>query len=143
MELEALYQLVEDLDISVCEGSFPYSKCLAIVDDKGDCAIAIDPSQFDTRKEEKVALAHDLGHCITGSFYTRDTPHDLRVRYENRATKKAVFMLIPFDMLIDAIESPWNSIYDLAEHFGVSEDFMRNAVKIYEPALRKAYQNKI
>jgi len=40
--------------------------------------IAIDTRKIKTRAEEKVILAHEIGHCETGSFYNIHSPFDLR-----------------------------------------------------------------
>ena len=45
-------------------------------------------------------------------------------------------MLVPLDELIAAFENPWNSVWDLAEYFGVSEAFMCHVLEIYENELR-------
>ena len=76
-------------------------------------------------------MGHELGHCITGSFYNIHTAVDCRQRHENRADKWAIHTLIPVDALDDAIAHGCTEIWDLAEHFGVTEDFMRKAVCYY------------
>ena len=80
---------------------------------------------------EKVHLAHELGHCMTGSFYSRHTAVDSRQRHENRADKWAVNHLIPVDQLDDAIAAGYTEIWELAEHFGVTEDLAKKAVCYY------------
>ena len=135
MELEALYTLAENETVTVCEKRLEYSKCFSVMDCDGDCSIAIDGSQFNTVAEEKAALAHDLGHCMTGSFYNRYSPYDIKSRHERRASKKAAYLLVPLDELADAVQSPWNSVYDLSERFGVPEGFMRKTLEIYENEL--------
>jgi Zn-dependent peptidase ImmA (M78 family) len=138
MELNYLYDIAEENNIAVCERRLSATKCFSIMDTDGDCAIAIDTEKLCTKAEEKVAIGHDVGHCLTGSFYNRYSPFDERKKYENQANKKAAYMLIPLDELISAFDSPWNSVYDLAEHFGVTEDFMRETLKIYENDIRGA-----
>ena len=77
------------------------------------------------------AWGHRLGHCLTGSFYNRYTPYDVRRRHENRADKWAVRSLIPAPELDEAIASGHTQMWELAEHFGVTEEFMRKAVCLH------------
>lgn len=79
---------------------------------------------------ERVCCAHELGHCIRGAFYNRYAPHDLRARYEVKADKWAIKKLVPRDELEQAIKDgrePW----ELAELFGVTEEFMQKAMHWY------------
>jgi Zn-dependent peptidase ImmA (M78 family) len=137
MELNKLYELADSEGIVIDD--FPMGTISAqsqmLLD--GSCYIALDSRQFHTQADEKVALGHEVGHCLTGSFYNRYSLFDVRTHYERRANKKAAYMLIPLDELIAALESPWGSVFDLAEHFGVTEDFMRKTLEIYENDLRQ------
>ena len=81
--------------------------------------------------DEKVKLAHEMGHCVTGSFYNIYAACDVRQKHENRADKCAIEKLIPKDELNHSVRRGITEIWDLAEYFGVTEDFMRNAVCWY------------
>lgn len=138
MEINNLYEMAEELCITVDDIRLASSLSFSHMDHDLDCYIAIDSRRFHTQAEEKVALAHELGHCITGSLYNIYSPCDVRSRHERRANKKAAYMLIPLDELVDAFKSPWNNVYDLSEHFGVTEDFMRETLELYDYELRRA-----
>jgi len=138
MELETLYQIADENSIAVHEKRLKYSRSHSMMDGSGECYIAIDPFCFETRAEEKTALGHDIGHCLTGCFYSRYSPFDERRKHEHKANKKAAYTLIPLLELIDVLDSPWNTVYDLSEHFGVTEQFMRKALSIYEYELQCA-----
>lgn len=94
-------------------------------------AIAINPWKMDSLARETVCLAHELGHCETGSFYNRYAKLDIRQKHENRADKWAVKHLVPVDELDEAVADGHTELWELAEHFGVTEDFMRKAVCRY------------
>ena len=81
--------------------------------------------------EEKVKLAHELGHCETGSFYNRWAMLDVRQKHENRADKWAIRKLVPESDLDRALRDGHTELWDLAEQFGVTEDFMQKAVWYY------------
>ena len=85
-----------------------------------------------TLADEKVKLAHELGHCETGSFYNRYAARDIRQKYENRANKWAYKKLVPQDELAEACLQGYREPWELAEYFGVTEDFLRGALKYYQ-----------
>ena len=97
----------------------------------GDCFIGINPMRLNTDIEEKINLAHELGHCMTGSFYNRYSKLDIRAKHERRADKWAIKKLVPRDELRKAVKSGRESRYELAEHFNVTEDFMQKALDYY------------
>ena len=84
-----------------------------------------------TEAQERTQLAHEIGHCETGSFYSRYVKVDSRQRHENRADKWAIHKLIPSDRLNEAVSQGHTEIWELAEYFEVTEDFMRKAVCYY------------
>ena len=81
--------------------------------------------------EELVLVAHEGGHISTGATHRVDSPYDLIEKHEYKADKWAIKKLIPEDELDDAVAEGHTDIWDLAEHFGVTEDFMRKAVCWY------------
>lgn len=82
--------------------------------------------------DEKTKLAHELGHCITGAFYSIDFPFDIRQRHENRADKWAIKRLVPEKELEKAVADGYTEIWALADFFGVTEDLMSRAVSWYK-----------
>ena len=84
---------------------------------------------------EKVCLAHELGHCITGSFYNIYSPFDVREKHEKRADKWAINKLVPKTRFSAALKEGYDNIYSLAEYFGVTADFMQKAVEYYLKAI--------
>ena len=127
MELFRLYDLAGRNQIPVFRRSLPLCKSMSVQVD-GNCAIAMDPTVCDLGSVERTHLGHELGHCLTGSFYNQYSHHDLRRRHENRADKWAICELIPAYKLDEAIADGHTEMWDLAEYFGVTEDFMRKAV---------------
>lgn len=131
MELMALYRLAEQEEITVDCFELKKREALSMMDTDGSRYIAINPLFLTDSADEKTKLAHELGHCQTGSFYNRWATRDVRKKHENRADKWAIKKLIPKDELDDAVADGCTEIYSLAEHFGVTEDFMRKAVCYY------------
>ena len=128
MELGALYDLAEQENIEVIRFPMAINGSMSIMDDNGACYIGMDDAVRDGSTQERVHLIHELGHCVTGSFYNRYATVDSRQRHENRADKWAVKKLIPVEALDDAIAEGCTEVWELAERFGVTEEFVRKAV---------------
>ena len=77
----SLYQEAEARRIPLFLRALPQTGSLSLLSPSGQCYIALDPSLSDT--QQRVRLAHELGHCETGSFYNRYSPYDLRERCEH------------------------------------------------------------
>ena len=112
---------------------YPMEKCgsMSLMLPDGSCYIGMDDRVTDGGVQERVHLSHELGHCLTGSFYNRYSPADLRQRHENRADKWAIRRLIPVSALDDAIAAGHTDLWDLADYFGVTEAFLKKAICLY------------
>ena len=130
MELNALYEHADNSDVIIECYDFTYSPSVSILDEDV-CYIGINPFMLQSDAEEKVKLAHELGHCETGAFYNRYALCDIREKHERRADKWAIKKLIPEDELKQAFKSCRNR-FELAEYFGVTEDFMQKALDYYQ-----------
>ena len=131
IDLAKLYQMAEEENIEVDCFDLNKREALSLMDEDGQCFIAIDPFKLHSVNDERQKLAHELGHCITGSFYNKYAAADCRQRHENRADKWAIRQLIPADDFLAAISSGLKELWELAEHFSVSEQFMQKAVCYY------------
>ena len=129
--VSALYEIANEQNIEVLEYSMPVNESMSVMDDSGLCFIGIDPNTRDGNIQERVHLAHELGHCVTGSFYNRYSNFDCRQRHENRADKWAIRKLITAEDLDQAVAEGYTEVWELAELFGVTEQFMRKAICLY------------
>ena len=129
--LQEIYRIANQENIPVDRFALCSRDALSILDEDGSCYIAIDPTRILGETDERSKLAHELGHCLTGSFYNQYSNYDCRQKHENKADKWAVKQLIPVDELDEAIAGGHTEIWDLAEHFGVTEDLARKAVCYY------------
>lgn len=96
--------------------------------------VVLNKNKLRTTKSLKVHLAHELGHCQTGSFYNINTL-ETRERMEYRADRWAIKKLIPFPAFLNALENGITERWELAEHFNVTEDYIDKAQKLYEEKL--------
>ena len=97
------------------------------------CYIAID--QRLNVQQEREALAHELGHCEYGGFYNRYSKYDIRAKAERRADKWAFAKLVPYGRLMQAVRHGIAEVWELAELFDVSCEFMQRAIAYYKTAI--------
>ena len=129
--LPELYATASQQNIPIYSCPMPQCGSMSLQLRDGSCAIGMDDRVADGGAQERVHLGHELGHCLTGSFYSVYTAVDSRQRHENRADKWAIRKLIPVDQLDDAVASGCTELWELAERFGVTESLMRKAVCLY------------
>lgn len=131
MDVQRLYDLASQQNIQVLDYPMPENGSMSVMTDTGQCFIGMDHSIRDGSARERVHLAHELGHCVTGSFYNIYAARDCRQRHENKADKWAIRTLIPVAALDDAVADGCTDLWALAERFGVTESFMRKTVCLY------------
>ena len=129
--IPSLYDLAADNCIKVLQYPMAKTGSMSIMLDDGTCYIGIDAAVQDGDIQERVHLSHELGHCITGSFYNIYAAVDHRQRHENRADKWAIAHLIPVSDLDEAVAEGCCELWELADRFGVTEQFIRKAVCYY------------
>lgn len=126
-----LYQVAQSEDIPIIILEIPENGSMCMQTDTGRCYIGMDYGVLEDEASRRVHLAHELGHCVEGAFYNRWAARDVRQKHEHRADKWAIEKAIPAAELDMAIADGHTEIWDLAEFFGVTEDFMRKAVCWY------------
>lgn len=127
----SLYQYAEKRNIEIVTFPLPETASMSIEAESGACYIGIDYRRIENETDERVHLSHELGHCVTGSFYNRYAKMDIRQKHENRADKWAIRKLIPVEKLDTAVAEGHTELWDLADYFGVTEDFIKKAVCYY------------
>ena len=130
MELNALYEHADNSGVIIECYDFTYSPSVSILDEDV-CYIGINPFMLQSDAEEKVKLAHELGHCETGAFYNRYALCDIREKHERRADKWAIKKLVPKDELDSVIENGITDISEIADYFRVTEEFAYMAMWYY------------
>lgn len=64
--------------------------------------------------------------------YKFNSASNLISKQEYRAKKWAYYILVPYENLKKAIKSGFNTIYELADYFDVTIEYMQNAIKFYQ-----------
>ncbi len=130
-DLLTLYQIADVEHIEVDCFELNKRESLSLMDEEGHRYIAVDPNKLCSVLDEKMKIAHELGHCITNSFYNQRATFDIRQKHENRADKWAIRQLVPKSAFFRALGNGYTEICQLAEYFNVTEDFMRKAYCYY------------
>lgn len=126
-----LYNIAQKAGVEVLRTDLPSNGSASVQAQSGRCYIGMD-KKIKTRAEERVHLGHELGHCLQGAFYNPYSPFDVRQKHENRADHWAMRHLIPPDKLVAAFQRGITDIWELAETFDVTEDFIRKTVVYYD-----------
>lgn len=125
----ALYELAAKRGVPVYAFGLEHTPSLSLMDDKGKCTVGIRPDL--AGRQEHVCLGHEMGHCVTGSFYRITTSAAVRGKSEYKADKWAIYHLIPPAALRQAQQQGLTHPHELAEHFEVTEEFMLKALDFY------------
>ncbi len=131
-DLDEVYRDLEKANITVLPYRFRHLKSVSLADEK---VVGIDHSKIDGYAEEYTILIHEKGHFDSGAFYTMSSPYPLKEQAERRADRAAILQYIPLEELRDCLAGGIVEIWDLAEHFGVTEEFMRKSIGYYRDIL--------
>lgn len=131
MELNKLYDLAEKENIKIYDWQIEDCNGIYLNYDKIN-AIALDYDQFGTYIEEKYTLAHELGHYFTDSVYPLQCKNKTLIdKAEYKSNNWAYSILVPIKILQEKISKGLN-LYELSDYFGVSCEFMQNAIDFYK-----------
>jgi len=126
-----LMRIADENVIPVLYVPIPENGSLCLQTQENQCYIGIDSSILKNEPSRLVHLAHELGHCVTGAFYNRWSKTDVRQKHENTADKWAIVQLISKEELEAALAAGHTELWELAEYFNVTEDFIKKVVCWY------------
>lgn len=130
-KLERLYDLAEKNNIPVDDSCPEILVSMSIRLENGKKIIGL--SNVENNEYTKLeCMAHEMGHCMTDSFYAGYSPFELRSKHENKANEWAVNEIVPFSELCQAVKNGCRELWQLAEHFEVSHRFMEQAINIHK-----------
>jgi len=95
-------------------------------------AIFVNPNAIESLADEICILAHEAGHIMTGTTQKINSPYDLVAKHEEKATRWAIQHVVPYNEYRQALQNGICEIWDLAEHFGVNEAFIRKVIHYYQ-----------
>ena len=94
--------------------------------------IFVDYSKLGSQHEEFMRVAHEIGHCKTGSTHHLNSPLEIVEKHEYKANKWAVNKLLPFEEIKKAGEKGITEFSELADYFDLPEEFIRLSYDIYK-----------
>lgn len=130
MENLDLYQLASQEAIEVHSCKMEGGSASTMLE--GDCYIALDPCVREGSDIERMHLAHELGHCITGSFYNPYSELDIREKHEWRANAWAYRQVVPQDKLELCFRRGLTEPWQMEEVFDLPARFIRQAMEYYQ-----------
>jgi len=95
-----------------------------------DGVIAINKN-ISTTSEKTCILAEELGHYYTSYGNIIDTSITNNRKQEVKARRWAVKRIVPLKSIVEAYEAGCRNLYEMAEHIGVTEVFLKDAFTTY------------
>lgn len=131
MNLNNLYNLTEKEKIKIYSWHIEDAYGLYLNIDKIN-AIALNYDNIGTYIEEKCVLAEELGHYYYDATYSPYCQNlQIISKQEKKAKKWAYTILVPYEDLRRAIKKGITTIYNLANYFDVTENFMNECIQFY------------
>lgn len=131
LNTSALYDYAKKAGAEVLRAKLPENKSVIVGIGKGRYAIGIDSELREGSPEHRTHLGHEVGHASTGSLYNIYAPLDVRGKHENQADKWTLEHMIPEEELLEQIRQGRGQIWELAEFFGVTEEYIKKAMCWY------------
>jgi Zn-dependent peptidase ImmA (M78 family) len=97
---------------------------------KGREFILIDNKVRTDSAQERVHLAHEIGHCLTGAYYAIGADKVVREKAENRAKAWTIVHLLPKDAFYERLRQGYNE-WEIAEEFNITVELVRDACQLY------------
>lgn len=123
-------EIAERNGVEILRFAFPLVDSMS-TEISGRCYIGLDCSRSRTTAEEQVCIGHELGHCLYGGFYTRQTPFDIVERHEVRADHWYIRQAIPRKTLFDLLRKGYDA-WEIAERLDTTEEYVRRAYYYYK-----------
>lgn len=125
-----LMEIAERNGVEILRFAFPLVDSMS-TEISGRCYIGLDCSRSRTTAEEQACIGHELGHCLYGGFYTRQTPFDIVERHEVRADHWYIRQAIPRKTLFDLLRKGYDA-WEIAERLDTTEEYVRRAYYYYK-----------
>lgn len=121
--LKELYNYIEEEDIELIEDDIP-GRVKGLYFDN----IIVLHKDIETVTERHCILAEELGHYFTSSGIHLNQGSHETIKQEKRARHWAYKNMISVDDLIVASKKGIRNRFELADHLGVTEDFLEEAL---------------
>lgn len=129
--LSYLYNKIIENNISLFDYRIP-NTCGATIEIDNFYGIFIDYEKIKSLYDEFNCVAHEYGHCISGSTHKLFSKLDLVEKHEYKANKQAILELLPETMIMEAVNKGCQEAWQIAEYLNMPQDFVENAIKLYK-----------
>ena len=129
--LSNLYNKIIENNISLFDYRIPNSIGTTI-EAGGAYGIFIDFNKIETLYDEFRYIAHEYGHCVSGSTHKLMSKFDLIEKHEYRANKSAILEFLPLDKIEEAINAGYQELWEISEYLDMPQDFVEKAIKFYK-----------
>jgi hypothetical protein len=130
MDLNKIYEKLDRDNIRIFPFGVDGIKAVTIeVDDI--YGIFLNKNEIESSDEEFCVLAHEYGHCKSGSTHKLYSPFDVICRHEYRADRKSISDFLPFEKIVTALENGCQTIYEVSNYLDMPEEFVSKAIRHY------------
>ena len=130
MNLDKVYEKIQNNGIEVMRFGLKNIKSVSVEADNR-YGIFINYKEIEDTNEEFLVVAHEYGHCMTGSTHPPYSPVDIISKHEYRADRKSILDFLPVDRIKSAIKDGCRSVYEFSEYLDVPEEFVVKAFQHY------------
>ena len=130
MDLKSVYDKIENNDIKVFKFGISEIKAVTIETD-GIYGVFLNHKEIKDSNEEFCVLAHEYGHCVSGSTHKLNSNLDIISRHEYRANRRAILDFLPVDRIKSAIQNGCQTLYEISEFVDMPEEFVSKAIQHY------------
>ena len=129
-KLEELEQEIYDSEIEFFDKNLNASP--ATIEINGNFSIFADRRRFETQDEYFCALAHEYGHCQTGTTHRLQSTLFTKGYCENAANKYLVHKYVPLEDLDEAARNGNYEIFDIADYLALPPQMIVLAIEVYK-----------
>lgn len=129
-KLTELYELLQEEEIYLKNHEIETYKATTI-NMKNEFAIFVDFNKIETLEDEFCVIAHETGHCMTGTTHKLNSPLELIEKQEYKASKYAVNKFLPLEDIQEALNLGYKEFLELSEYFSVPLEFVELSYEIY------------
>ena len=131
MKINKLYEIADKENIKIYDWYIEDCYGVYLNVDKIN-AIALNYDEIGTYIDEKIILAEELGHYYCDATYPLECTNETLInKQEYRAKKWSYTTLVPYNQLKIAINKGITLLWELADYFEVTNEYMQNCLDFY------------
>lgn len=130
MNLIDIRNKIEDNGINIFPFGISDVKAVTIeVDNR--YGIFVNHNEISNTDEEFCVLAHEYGHCKSGTTHKLNSSFSLVCQHEYRADRQSIIDLLPVSKIREAVRKGCQTLYEIAEYVDMPESFVSKAIQHY------------